>query len=198
MRVITPLNGGLPYRRRFHLFECPICKEEIESCHKARGIKQKSCGKCAGTQRVTHGHSGKPYYKVWQQMLQRCTNPTNNSYHCYGARGIKVCEEWRTFEGFWKDMADGYQKGLTLDRIDGTGNYEVANCEWISHSANSSKTSRNRTIMVTVMKGTHIVSQDTYPTIVAASKATGVPLKPLNRSLTNHRATRSGYIFEYV
>ena len=34
-------------------------------------------------------------------MRQRCNNPNSNAYSHYGARGIKVCQEWdNTEDGF--------------------------------------------------------------------------------------------------
>jgi hypothetical protein len=63
-------------------------------------------------------------------MIQRCTNPNNIKYPAYGARGISVCERWRTFENFFADMGERPQ-GKTLDRHpDPAGNYEPVNCRW--------------------------------------------------------------------
>lgn len=63
-------------------------------------------------------------------MKTRCYNPRATSYPKYGARGIRVCAEWRTnFAAFLRDMGDR-PPGTTLDRIDPTGNYEAGNCRW--------------------------------------------------------------------
>jgi hypothetical protein len=56
----------------------------------------------------THGLSKKPIYKTWHGMMQRCSNPKNISYKYYGARGIKVCESWKKFENFYKDIFNNY------------------------------------------------------------------------------------------
>jgi hypothetical protein len=68
-------------------------------------------------------------YSIWGSMIQRCTNPKRDSWHLYGGRGIKVCEQWRTFSNFAKDMAPR-PFGTTLDRINPNGNYEKSNCRW--------------------------------------------------------------------
>lgn len=68
-------------------------------------------------------------YKAWYGMLYRCNNSKNDSYHCYGGRGITVCSRWLTFANFLADMGEA-PVGLSLDRIDNDGNYEPGNCRW--------------------------------------------------------------------
>ena len=72
-------------------------------------------------------------YSIWNEMRCRCNNPNDKNYKRYGAKGISVCEEWSNFRNFYPwAFANGYQEGLSIDRIDPTGNYEPSNCRWIT------------------------------------------------------------------
>ena len=68
-------------------------------------------------------------YDAWAHMKQRCLNPNNAKYADYGGRGITICEEFLSYEGFHAIMGD-CPDGLTLDRIDNDGNYEPGNVRW--------------------------------------------------------------------
>ena len=97
-----------------------------------------------------HGHtSGKfsPTYHSWAGMIQRCTNPRRPYFKRYGGRGIRVCDRWMTFTNFLTDMGER-PKGLTLERINNDGHYELSNCCWASRSRQNRNTSQ--TVMVTI------------------------------------------------
>lgn len=70
---------------------------------------------------------------VWKSMNDRCRNPRNKKFDCYGGRGIEICARWRLFENFFADMGER-PIGMSLDRIDNDSNYEPGNCRWATRS----------------------------------------------------------------
>ena len=89
-----------------------------------------------------------PLYAVRATMIARCYNQNNHKYKRYGARGIKVCDEWKkSFLSFYLwAIENGYKKGLTIDRINNDGNYEPNNCRWTTFKQQANNTSANRII----------------------------------------------------
>ena len=87
-----------------------------------------------------------PIYKVWSNMKTRCTNEKYNGYHRYGGRGITFDENWKTFEGFYKDMGKDYKEGSQLDRINNDGNYCKENCKWSTREEQANNRHTNKLI----------------------------------------------------
>lgn len=90
-----------------------------------------------GQTRTSHGLCNTRLYKTYDNMIQRCTNPNHTNWDNYGGRGIKVCDDWSTFEVFRDDMGPK-PKDAELDRIDNERGYEPDNCRWVSKSENLS------------------------------------------------------------
>lgn len=92
-----------------------------------------SCG-ClrAEGNNLKHGLSYSRIRNSYRAMKERCYLESHVAYQNYGGRGIRVCDEWKeSFESFYEwAVANGYQEGLTIDRIGVDGNYEPNNCRW--------------------------------------------------------------------
>jgi hypothetical protein len=84
-------------------------------------------------------------YTCWKNIKTRCNNPNNNRYPEYGGKGIKVCEEWNTFEQFYSDVGPAPTHNHMLGRIDVTKDYNKDNCKWLTfaemgnHKANTKR-----------------------------------------------------------
>lgn len=95
----------------------------------------------------THGETYPPtlLYRVWGAMKQRCFNRRSQWFADYGGRGITVCDEWKTYEPF-RDWArtNGYNPGLSLDRIDVNDDYKPDNCRWATPHMQGRSRRQNR------------------------------------------------------
>ena len=87
-------------------------------------------------------------YNVWKNMKSRCYDKNSDRYYTYGARGIKICEEWKNnFRVFAKwAYQNGWKVGLSIERKDHNGNYCPENCTFITMNEQA----RNKTSNVLV------------------------------------------------
>ncbi len=107
----------------------------------------KCCRRCrngvVGEKNSTHGMTETPLYRVYRGILRRCYNHRQESYQYYGAKGIRMCDAWRSgFEPFrdWA-LTNGYRKGLLIDRKDVCGDYCPENCRWVDAIASANNKS---------------------------------------------------------
>jgi len=149
---LSPRNGR---RHRRWLCKCD-CGSTIErsirvlhepglkSCGCARSkIAQEGWASRVQRKQPVHGHTrgakNSPTYNSWQAMITRCTNPRSDGWQYYGAKGITVCDRWKSFVNFLADMGER-PAGRTLDRKNNDQGYEPDNCRW----ATPAEQSKNR------------------------------------------------------
>jgi len=136
-------NGNIDYKK-YGIYQCPYCKNNFKSEHRTiisgRATECKSCA--AKISSTTHGLRKHKLYSIYDAIKQRINNINNKNYKYYGGRGISIFEEWENDFIIFFDwaMLNGYQEGLTIDRIDNNGNYEPSNCRWVDMKVQSRNT----------------------------------------------------------
>lgn len=157
--VALRLVGENKHHAKRWLCACDCGQEvEVSSCSLLHG-HTKSCGcwrreiaRERARERVgelhwkntTHGDSRHSavarLYRVWYNMKGRCYNSKNHKYKYY--QNITVCDEWLysylTFKA-WA-LANDYQEGFQIDRIDSTKGYFPNNCQFLSRAEHAKKT----------------------------------------------------------
>ena len=144
---------GFSHHVNYHYKWKCVCECGTELLVDAGDLKSghtKSCGCFNQEQKLvrskTHGMSRTRLFRIHAGIRTRIFNKNCYAYKNYGGRGIKLCEEWGSFENFYEwAINNGYEKTLTIDRVDGDGNYEPSNCRWIPKEEQS----KNRRGLVT-------------------------------------------------
>lgn len=136
---------------RYYLCKCECGNlVTVEEGH-LKDASTKSCGCWRNEIRKTCDNmTGTRFHNIWRSMIQRCRDEHCKIYKYYGGRGIKVCDSWKIFINFKKDMYASYlqhsqifsEKETTIDRIDNNKNYCKENCRWVT-KAEQQKNKRN-------------------------------------------------------
>lgn len=92
--------------------------------------RSKSCG-CSKCE-IKNPLINDPLYSTYHFMITRCYNSNRESYKYYGAKGVKICDDWlNNFKAFYDwAISNGWKKGLQIDKdIKGDGLlYSPENC----------------------------------------------------------------------
>ena len=127
------------------LCDCGDTSVVREDCLKTGNTK--SCGcyyrETRGVNK-THGMWNTRTYKIWSGMKARCTSE-DKKHHLYAGKGVKVCDRWLQFVNFLEDMGE-CQEGLTIDRIDGNGDYCPGNCRWATPKEQANNSAANHIV----------------------------------------------------
>lgn len=177
-------NGS---KRKMWTCQCNCENETIfdvrEDSLKSGHTKSCGCSKKNNGGKVTHGMTGTRIHNIWRGIKGRCFVPSYSIYQYYGGRGITMCDEWKNdFNTFYKwAIKNGYDDTLTIERVDVNGNYEPANCCWVTIKEQANNKRNNHCIEFN--KEVH--------TLAEWSEITGIPYNTLE-----HRINRSGWSVE--
>lgn len=146
---LTVLNEY--YKKGKHTYwkcRCECGKEKLIYSHNLISGKTKSCGCIKNKHIGGYKSKSKRLVKIFIGMKQRCYNPNAINYKKYGAKGVKICNDWLNDSRKFYEWSEnnGYNDNLTIDRIDTRGNYEPDNCRWVTYKEQNNNTTRNRLI----------------------------------------------------
>jgi hypothetical protein len=85
---------------------------------------------------------------VWEQIIQRCTNPKSQAWATHGGRGITVCKRWRdSFDNFFVDVGPRPSDEFTIERKNNEKGYTKSNVRWATFAEQTRNMRTNRYVL---------------------------------------------------
>ena len=98
---------------------------------------------------LIHGHYYEPEFLAWKNMKKRCSEQRWSKWYA----NISVCERWlESYDNFLADVGRRPSSQHSLDRIDGSKDYEPSNVRWAT-KAMQSRNTKNHTTNTSGIRG---------------------------------------------
>lgn len=142
-------------RRLLCRCSCGVVKEVFMESLTSSGVTSCGCKRNEETrrrQKKDFAISSHSLYGIFENMKQRCYNPKAINFERYGGKGVDICKEWLSNVRVFYDwaIANGWQKGLDIDRIKNHLGYSPQNCKISTKIENANNKSNN---VIVVFRG---------------------------------------------
>lgn len=150
-KVLSKCNYKSKDGHKLYHVKCNICGWETDM-RKERILVPSKCKHILkdGHYITNSKHRNGRLAKIYNNMIDRCYDYKNKDYRFYGAKGIRVYEDWKNnFLAFEKwAISNGYNDDLTIDRINASKDYCPENCRWVTKNYNSKYKTTTKLITV--------------------------------------------------
>ena len=140
LKIIGIERDGIN-NNKIYVCECVECgrvsKYTFAHLKQNHGCKHIGRGDVYVNRKIVWGN--KRIKSIYSGMKNRCYNKNYEDYPIYGGKGVKIYKGWLVDPLSFENWAlnNGYEDGLSIDRIDSNGNYCPENCRWITLKDNA-------------------------------------------------------------